>query len=170
MTGRFPGEVGIHSALPCSGCRAPNGTVVDCGCAGFVNPVAFPTVTNILHENGYKCGHFGKWHMGASENATAEMPLAIVAPSPDATYGLDSSVTFDSNAMLSDPNNARIPLYPDAHPLIPPIHPKNKQCTCAVCVARVPASILRLFCFFFAVVDAVVDAAVDSPAVKLLVI
>ena len=79
MTGRFPAEVGIHSALPCAGCEDPNRTAVSCGCAGFVDPYRFPTVTNLLHDVGYKCGHFGKWHMGASSNTTIPK---IVAPSP----------------------------------------------------------------------------------------
>jgi len=124
MTGRFPGEVGIHSALPCSGCKAANGSVVSCGCAGFVDPVRFPTITNILSEAGYKCGHFGKWHMGASSNTTVP---PIDAPSPGPAYGLNATATFDSNANLCDPNNSKVQLYPDAPVLIPPIHPKNPR-------------------------------------------
>lgn len=124
MTGRFPGEVGIHSALACSGCKDANSKAVSCGCAGFVDPVKYPTVTNILHDAGYATGHFGKWHMGTSSNTSIPK---IIAPSPGHAYGIDSSATFDSNAILSDPNNPRVQLYPDAPVLLPPVHPKNKQ-------------------------------------------
>lgn len=124
MTGRFPGEVGIHSALACSGCKDAHGKAASCGCAGFVDPVKYPTITNILHDAGWMVGHFGKWHLGMSSNTSIPK---IVAPSPGHVYGIDSSATFDSNAILSDPNNSRIPLYPEAPVLLPPIHPKNKQ-------------------------------------------
>ena len=119
MTGRFPGEVGIHSALECS----------PLGCAGFVDPAAYPTVTNILNDNGYTCGHFGKWHMGMSSDTTDVHGnnITVRAPSPCHAYVINSSATFDSNAVLTVQGNARIPLYPDAPILLPPIHPKNPQ-------------------------------------------
>jgi arylsulfatase A-like enzyme len=125
MTGRYPGEVGIHSALPCSGCKAADGSIVSCGCNGFVDPVKYPTVTNVLHEAGWECGHFGKWHMGTASNTT--VPPFPNAPSPGKAYGISSSETFDSNAILSVPGDPTAQLFPDAPCLLPPLHPKNKQ-------------------------------------------
>ena len=49
--------------------------------------------------------------MGTSSNDTVP---PIQAPSPGHAYGISSSVTFDSNAILSVPNNPRQQLYPDA--------------------------------------------------------
>ena len=48
MTGRFPAEVGIHSALPCTHCTE------------FLNSSSFPTITQVAHNAGYHVGHFGK--------------------------------------------------------------------------------------------------------------
>lgn len=46
MTGRFPAEAGIHSALG-AGCA---------GCAPYLDPKNFTCVTQILQDNGYLTG------------------------------------------------------------------------------------------------------------------
>ncbi|XP_065176773.1 steryl-sulfatase-like [Sycon ciliatum] len=86
MTGRFPGEIGIHSALsPSSQKNREEGNV------DFLDP-SLPSVSATLQQHGYVVGHFGKWHLGSTETPVA-------APLPSA-YGINSSFTFDSR----DPN------------------------------------------------------------------
>lgn len=63
MTGRFPGSLGIHSAL--SGEVAVNTRM---GIVNYLDPKV-STITKLLHEAGYKTGHFGKWHLGHTPNA-----------------------------------------------------------------------------------------------------
>ena len=48
MTGRFPAELGIHSALPCE------------DCAKFLNASESPVITQVFHDSGWHVGHFGK--------------------------------------------------------------------------------------------------------------
>lgn len=81
MTGRFPGELGIHSAL-----FSNNKTNAALGNVNFMDPEIF-TVTRLFQENGYLVGHFGKWHLGS----TALPP----APSPH-VYGINQSATYAS--------------------------------------------------------------------------
>jgi len=68
MTGRFPARLGIP------GTQAGN----------YVDPKIL-TVTKLLHEAGYKTGHFGKWHLGFTPDA----------PSP-AAYGIDDVRCFNA--------------------------------------------------------------------------
>jgi N-acetylgalactosamine-6-sulfatase len=50
----------------------------------FLDPKA-PLITRLMQENGYKTGHFGKWHLGSTRDA----------PSPLA-YGIDVHYTANS--------------------------------------------------------------------------
>lgn len=68
MTGQFPARLGIPGTRK----------------GDFVDP-KIPTITSLLHEAGYKTGHFGKWHLGFSSDA----------PSP-AAYGIDDVRCFNA--------------------------------------------------------------------------
>lgn len=81
MTGRFPGELGIHSALTdTSEGNAEKGDV------NFLDPTV-PTITRVLQGAGYLVAHYGKWHLGSTTT-----PLAP----PPTQYGINESITFDS--------------------------------------------------------------------------
>lgn len=79
MTGRFPSELGIHGHLSTPELNRERGM------PNFLDPY-LPNLTRMLQQNGYATGHFGKWHLGHSEDA----------PSPKA-YGIDESLTNTSN-------------------------------------------------------------------------
>ena len=55
------------------------------GQANFLAPNV-TTITQVMKDNGYATGHFGKWHLGAAKG---------IAPPPSA-YGIDESCTFNS--------------------------------------------------------------------------
>ena len=71
MTGRYPGRMGIHGGLSSVKQNSRLGMV------NYLDP-KIPTITRLLHDSGYKTGHFGKWHLGHTSDA----------PSPVA-YGID---------------------------------------------------------------------------------
>lgn len=79
MTGRFPSELGLHGHLSTTESNKERGM------PDFLDP-AIPNLTRTFQENGYAVGHFGKWHLGHTENA----------PAPNA-YGIDESLTNTSN-------------------------------------------------------------------------
>ena len=71
MTGRFPGEVGIHDYLASEELNRQR------GCVNFLDP-EIPTVTSLLKDAGYATAHFGKWHLGGRTGAP-----------PPQEYGID---------------------------------------------------------------------------------
>ena len=77
LTGRFPGRMGIHGGL--QGSVEGNTRM---GMACYLDPTV-PSVTSLLHAEGYRIGHFGKWHLGH----TPDSPLP-------AAYGIDDAVCF----------------------------------------------------------------------------
>jgi len=78
MTGHFPARHRIHYAL---GGKEHN--------KGFHMPdyiaPAIPTVTKLFQSSGYVTAHFGKWHLGATNDAPAPVE-----------YGIDVSSTHNS--------------------------------------------------------------------------
>ncbi len=80
MTGRFPSELGIHTALLCEGEWNE-----DHGMPDWLSP-QYLTVTELLHDAGYAVGVFGKWHLGCHPSA----------PDPG-SYGVDDHATQASN-------------------------------------------------------------------------
>ena len=88
MTGQFPGRMGIHSAL--SGSESTNTRM---GMVNYLDP-GIPTITKLLHDAGYKTGHFGKWHLGH----TSDSPSLVA-------YGIDDVGCFNAvnhKALLPD--------------------------------------------------------------------
>ena len=76
MTGRFPAELGVHSAI-----GAPDANRAK-GIADWLDP-ELPSFTSLLHGAGYTTAHFGKWHLGTGAKA----------PKPDA-YGIADHRTW----------------------------------------------------------------------------
>jgi len=77
LTGRFPGEVGIHYAI-----GGPAGDQYNS--VPWLDP-DLPTVYDAFKDAGYVTGHYGKWHIGHSKDA----------PAPS-EYGLEVSGTSHS--------------------------------------------------------------------------
>jgi len=80
MTGRDPARFRIHTAINVN----PAANAKE-GQANFLAPNV-TTITQVMKDNGYATGHFGKWHLGAAKG---------IAPPPSA-YGIDESCTFNS--------------------------------------------------------------------------
>ena len=80
LTGQFPGSVGIHDYLtPDHGVNSAKGT------RDFLDQ-SIMTAPRLFRSAGYKTGHFGKWHLGHTDDA----------PSPFA-YGYDVQKTTASS-------------------------------------------------------------------------
>ena len=73
LSGRFPGSVGLHAHFHTHEHNSSHGM------PDFLDP-GIASVPRLLQERGYKTGHFGKWHLGHTEDA----------PEPVA-YGYDES-------------------------------------------------------------------------------
>lgn len=67
MTGRFPGELGVHTVF--SGVKRN----AERGVPDFLDP-SMPMLPRLLKENGYRTAHFGKWHLGTSQGYRAPLP------------------------------------------------------------------------------------------------
>lgn len=84
MTGQYPARLGIHGHFAAPDINARRGM------PDYLDP-AVPMLTKTLQQNGYATGHFGKWHLGHSEDA----------PLPGA-YGIDEFRTNTSNDTTAD--------------------------------------------------------------------
>lgn len=89
MTGQYPARHRIHRHFNNDHDRNASLNMPD-----FLDPKA-TLITRLLQENGYKTGHFGKWHLGGTDDA----------PSP-AEYGIDVHYTTNSrDPKLKVPRN-----------------------------------------------------------------
>ncbi|WP_236980905.1 sulfatase family protein [Membranihabitans maritimus] len=79
MTGVYPSRLGIHGHLASKEQNQRRDM------ADFLNPEVV-TITDIFQQSGYATAHFGKWHLGHTEEA----------PLPSA-YGIDQFKTNTSN-------------------------------------------------------------------------
>ncbi len=79
MTGRYPAELDIHTAISVDPSYNTTNKQVD------YLPLSFPTITKVLQDNGYATAHYGKWHLGAAPGS----------PPPE-DYGIDHSMTAPS--------------------------------------------------------------------------
>ncbi len=79
MTGQFPARHRIHRHL--GGGHARNAAQ---NMADYLDPNV-TILTKLMHQQGYKTGHFGKWHLGSTEDAP-----------PFSAYGIDVHYTSNS--------------------------------------------------------------------------
>ncbi len=89
MTGRFPGEIGVHGAISSVEYNEKNGTV------NYVDP-SLPTLPRLLKESGYRTGHYGKWHLSHS--------FIKDAPTPE-QYGIDEYRIADKDFPIFSPKH-----------------------------------------------------------------
>lgn len=93
MTGRFPADLSVNNNWN----EGPKGWIQNHaeGLPYYIDP-KLPNVANLLHNNGYRTAHYGKWHLGgfAPPNATHQ-----VVPSE---YGFDETATYNS-IVATDP-------------------------------------------------------------------
>jgi len=88
MTGQYPARHSVHRHFSSHANHVANNM------PDFLDPNV-TLITRLMQENGYKTGHFGKWHLGATKDA----------PSPSA-YGIDvHSTTNSSDQKLKVPRH-----------------------------------------------------------------
>lgn len=98
MTGQYPARYGIHTAL-----NSNSEENVKQGMNNYLDNNT-TLITRLFQQNGYKTGHFGKWHLGGTKDA----PL----PSD---YGIDEYlVTNSPAAKLKGPRHQSSELIIDA--------------------------------------------------------
>ena len=125
MTGKFPGEVGIHDYLASEELNRQR------GCVNYLEP-ELPTVTSILKQAGYATAHFGKWHLGARAGAPAPQEYGIDVYD-DCRNGPGGRVT--SSAQIADATiefmerHKDVPFYINAWLYDPhsPLHPTQEM-------------------------------------------
>lgn len=100
MTGRFPAQTGVHSAIGAPEANRAKGIVE------WLDPQT-PTVTSILKEAGYLTAHFGKWHLGSGAKA----------PKPDA-YGITDHRTWHGVPGVPDWKMDSADFWPQSDALI----------------------------------------------------
>ena len=89
MTGQYPVRHRIHRHFTSNHDRNASLNMPD-----FLDPKV-TLVTRLMKENGYKTGHFGKWHLGGTPDAP-----------PPSAYGIDYSFTSNSRgSTLNVPRN-----------------------------------------------------------------
>lgn len=79
MTGQYPARHRVHRHF------SNHKNHVALNMPDFLDPSVI-LLTKLMQENGYKTGHFGKWHLGSTKDA----------PSPS-EYGIDVHYTAGSN-------------------------------------------------------------------------
>ena len=89
LTGRNPFRTGVYSAN-----------------VGILRPEEI-TLPEILHDNGYSTGHFGKWHLGtltySEVDANRGRPGNTALYNPPALHGYDCCFVTESKVPTYDP-------------------------------------------------------------------
>ena len=125
MTGKFPGEVGIHDYLASEELNSAR------GCVNYLDP-EIPTVTSLLQDAGYATAHFGKWHLGGRTGAPPPQEYGIDLYD-DCRSGAGGRVT--SSAQIADAaiefmeQHREAPFYINAWLYDPhsPLHPTDEM-------------------------------------------
>lgn len=79
MTGQYPARHRVHRHFSSHANHVANNM------PDFLDP-SVTLLTKLMQENGYKTGHFGKWHLGGSKDAP-----------PPSAYGIDTYYTTNSS-------------------------------------------------------------------------
>lgn len=79
MTGQYPARHRVHTAIS----NSPQDNSKQ-EMANYLDPRS-TLITRLFKENGYKTGHFGKWHLGSTPDA----PLPL-------DYGIDECLVLNS--------------------------------------------------------------------------
>ena len=79
MTGRYPARYNVHKALTKDPEKNASFNMVN-----YLDPET-TLLTRVLQDHGYTTGHFGKWHLGATDDAP-----------PPGEYGIDVHYTINS--------------------------------------------------------------------------
>lgn len=87
MTGQFPAKNSVHGHFAKPDFNKKRGM------PNWLDP-NIPTVTGLLHNSGYRTGHFGKWHLGRGKGENG----ITVAPEPKA-YGVDDYRIYSGNGL-----------------------------------------------------------------------
>jgi N-acetylgalactosamine-6-sulfatase len=99
LTGRNPGELGIHGHMFTSESNKSRGMP-----EWLPLPEELPNIAHFLKENGYATAHFGKWHLGGPWQENAPPPIE---------YGYDEALTYVSTGpqlgTLSEVGNGKHP-------------------------------------------------------------
>ena len=95
MTGHYPARHRIHRHF------SNHAHHVARNMPDFLDPDV-TLITRLMQENGYKTGHFGKWHLGSGKDA----------PSP-AEYGIDVHSTTNSSE-----SNLRVPRHQSTEKMV----------------------------------------------------
>lgn len=144
MTGKFPGQLGIHGHF------AEHERNASRGMPNWLEP-SVVTLPGLLQSNGYRTGHFGKWHLGHGPGAPEPFNYGIdecavtTGNGPKLSFGGDTGELFDpalrhrSSEVIIDETisfvdrsykeNSRQPVYVnvwlnDTHAIL---HPSEEQ-------------------------------------------
>ena len=98
--------------------------------ADFGIPEGLPTVTNLLHDNGYRTGHVGKWHLGPEGfgDQYGMDTVKVIGPTHKDPRGRDSAVFGAALDFIEETRDDDRPFYLNvwshvAHsPVKPPQH------------------------------------------------
>ncbi len=98
ITGQYPARWGVHGHFDSPENNAARGM------PNWLDPRA-ATIARQLQAAGYATAHFGKWHLGHSDDA----------PAP-AAYGFDASATYNSGPKSPQLGEPEVQAYRQAHP------------------------------------------------------
>ncbi len=124
LTGQYPARLGITSAagaqppLPADAPRYPESAgksrrLLSPESLRFLSPEKY-TLAEALHDAGYRTGHFGKWHLGLTEEYWPERQGYDVAwhgtpdPGPPGPNGYFSPYGFKAGTITSGPEGEYI--------------------------------------------------------------